>query len=164
MGEPKKLDWRTCKTQNEWKVYLKHLVRTNDRALVRAILLVYANQTWAEQEAGESMEHNGVGFTQYDATSMSRIAEKLKAQQPLTDSELEHARWTMPKYWKQLMVVSKQTVAKKAEEEYNRLKAEREAQFREANEQMCKCMESGQPCEYGICDECIVGRGVQMHL
>ena len=62
------------------------------------------------------------------------------------------------------MVVSKQTVAKKDEEEYNRLKAEREAQFREANEQMCKCMESGQPCEYGICDECIVGRGVQMHL
>lgn len=114
MGELKKLDWRTCKTQNEWKVYLKHLVRTNDKALVRAILLVYANQTWAEQEAGESMEHNGVGFTQYDATSMSRIAEKLKAQQPLTDRELEHARWTMPKYWKQLMVVSKQTVAKKA--------------------------------------------------
>ena len=92
MGEPKKLDWRTCKTQKEWEVYLKHLVRTNDKALARAVLLVYANQTWAEQEAGESIEHNGVGFTQYDATPMSRIAGKLKAQQPLTDSELNQAR------------------------------------------------------------------------
>ena len=37
--------WENFKTQLEWKQYLQDLVRTNDKALLRAIWVIYQRQT-----------------------------------------------------------------------------------------------------------------------
>lgn len=156
--------YMSCKTQEEWKAYLQNLVKTNDKALLRSILVIYNNQTDEEQVTGESTEENDVGFTKWDAKEMTAIAKKIQRHEALTKGELAKSRNKMCKYWKQLMVVSQKTVARKQEEEYNRLRSEREEQFRTINDAMCRCMEEGTACEYGICDECIVHRGIQIRL
>lgn len=156
--------YMSLKTQDEWKKYLQHLVRTNDKALLRSVLVIYERQTLEERVSKSSLENNGVGFSKWDAEEMSDIAKKLKRGERLQHNEMVHARIVMPKYWRQLMVVSKQTVAKRLESEYNEVVLEERKRFEEANETMIACMDRGVTCSYGICDECIVNRGVQMHI
>ena len=57
--------WEYFTSQKQWESYLKDLVRTNDQALLRAIVLIYDNQTDEEkleavddyqQEAGRGQE------------------------------------------------------------------------------------------------------------
>lgn len=152
------------RTQDEWKEYLQKLVRTNDKALVRSVLVIYDRQTPSERISGQSTEDNGIGFSKWDAEEMSKIAIKIKNGLRLSSNELLRARIIMPKYWRQLMEISKVTVARRMEEEYNILRSREAEKFRDANNAMVKCMEEGVQCEYGICDECIVNRGVQMHI
>lgn len=156
--------YMNLRTQREWKAYLQKLVRTNDKALLRSVLVIYNRQTPSERISGRSIEGNGVGFTRWDAEEMSEIAIKIKNGLQLSPNEMVHARITMPKYWRQLMDISKITVAKRIEEEYNTLRSKEVERFADANDTMTMCMEEGIACEYGICDECIVSRGVQMHM
>lgn len=98
--------YMSCKTQEEWKAYLQNLVKTNDKALLRSILVIYNSQTDEEQVTGESTEENDVGFTKWDAKEMTAIAKKIQRHEALTKGELAKSRNKMCKYWKQLMVVS----------------------------------------------------------
>lgn len=161
MAAPAYMNLRTI---GEWKAYLQKLVRTNDKALFRSVLAIYDRQTPSERTSGQSTEDNGVGFTKWDAEEMSEIAIKIKNGLRLSSNEIVRARITMPKYWRQLMDISKATVAKRIEEEYNILRSKEVEKFTDVNNAMVKCMEDGIACEYGICDECIVNRGVQIHV
>ena len=90
------------------------MVRTNDQALLRAIVLIYDNQTDEEKLKGESIEDNCIGFSKIDAAEMGAIARKIKAKKQLSKGELAKSRNKMQKYWKQLMIISKkQAEAKK---------------------------------------------------
>ena len=100
--------WEYFTNQKQWKLYLKNLVKTNDKALLRAIVLVYENQTAEEKSKDKSIEDNCAGFDKIDAAEMSAIARKVKAGKALTESELAKSRNKMPKYWKQLMIISKE--------------------------------------------------------
>lgn len=164
--------------QKQWESYLKDLVKSNDKALLRAIVLVYDNQTTEEKNKGESIEDNCVGFSKVDAYEMGKIAQKIKRGEELTKGELAKSRNKMQKYWKQLMIISKRNAeAKKlqeqqefenkmAEEEYaEKIESAAEAElFKEHNEILRRCAEEGQQCSYGICDECILTTGFQMKL
>lgn len=50
--------WEYFTSQKQWEAYLKDLLKTNDKALLRAIVLVYDNQTPEEKDKGESIEDN----------------------------------------------------------------------------------------------------------
>ena len=169
--------WEYFTSQKQWEAYLKDLLKTNDKALLRAIVLIYNNQTDEEKNKGESIENNRVGFSKIDAKEMGDIAKKIKAGKALTKGELAKSRNKMQKYWRQLMIISKeQAEAKKlqkqkeledmlAEElaaiEEDKLKLE---QFREHNEILRRCSEEGIACSYGICDECPITTGFQMRM
>lgn len=157
--------WKFFTTQKQWRLYLQDLVKTNDTALLRAIVLIYNNQTYEEKQSHEAKE-------------MSEIAEKIIKGEQLTAGELAKSRNKMAKYWHQLMDISlrqqkeqesasKQPEPKKAEEpeqvapEPDRDKVE---QFKSFTEAMRKCSEDGIACEYGICDECPVVTGLQMRI
>lgn len=94
-------------TQNEWKEYLQRLIRTNDRALYRAIVVIGDGQTPEELALAETVDHNERGFGSVDAEFMTSVYFRIKAGQPLTPKQLAVARNKMPKYWKQLMRVAK---------------------------------------------------------
>ena len=169
--------WEYFTSQKQWEAYLKDLLKTNDKALLRAIVLIYDNQTDEEKNKGESIENNHIGFSKIDAKEMGDIARKIKAGKALTKGELAKSRNKMQKYWRQLMIISKERAeAKKlqkqkeledklAEElaaiEEDKLKLE---QFKEHNEILRRCSEEGIACNYGICDECLITTGFQLRL
>lgn len=164
--------WESFTNQKQWEGYLKNLVRTDEKALFKAIILIYANQTNEEQYSGESVEDNGIGFTKHDAKEMTPIAKKLKRGEVLNQSEIAKSKNKMPKYWKQLMTISKRQMKEREEQMLNALNAmpelelppEAVAQFAYHNEVLRKCSEEGVSCDYGICDECILTTGHQMKM
>ena len=170
--------WEYFTSQKQWEAYLKDLLKTNDKALFRAIILIYDNQTPEEKDKGESIENNCVGFNKVDAKEMGDIARKIKAGKALTKGELAKSRNKMQKYWKQLMIISKKQAeakklqkqreleAKMAEEELAAQKenAEKLERFKQDIETLRKCSEEGISCEYGICDECPITTGFQMRM
>lgn len=170
--------WQYFTTQKQWEAYLKDLVRTNDKALLRAIVLIDNRQTEEERAKGESTEDNFVGWTKWDAKEMGDIAHKIKRGEPLTIGELAKSRNKMQKYWKQLMYISKQQQEEKAKaealeqekklaEEARVVEAQNEEskeRFKQHNETLRRCAEAGVACGYGICDECPVTQGFQMRM
>lgn len=156
--------WQSFTTNKQWEQYLKQLVKTNDVALLKAIVLIYDNQTDEEKYKGKNVEDNNVGFTKYDAREMSEIALKIKAKIPLSEAEMAKSRNKMQKYWKQLMVISKRRMAEKKSKEDVEQQATAKRRFQDSTEALIKCSEEGIACGYGICDECPVTRGSQMRF
>ena len=156
--------WEAFKTDKEWKMYLQSLVKTNEKALLKAIVLIYDNQTPEEQQNGESIEDNDIGFTKYDAKELGDIAKKIKNGKLLTAGELAKSKNKMTKYWKQLMVISKRQIAERAEQKRIKRAQYEKQYFEHSIEVMRKCSEEGIACEYGICDECPVTQGLQMRF
>ena len=99
--------WETFTNQKQWKEYLQNLVRTNKKALYRAIVVIADYQTPEEKAWGMTMDHNGVGFGAVDAEMMTALALRLKNGGELTEKELAICRNKMPKYWRQLYRISK---------------------------------------------------------
>ena len=161
--------WEYFTSQKQWEAYLKDLLKTNDKALLRAIVLVYDNQTPEEKDKGESIEDNCIGFSKIDAKEMGDIARKIKANKALTKGELAKSRNKMQKYWKQLMIISEKRAETKKLQEQKELEEQKEViekferlkRFRQDIETLRKCSEKGISCEYGICDECPIITGFQ---
>lgn len=99
--------WESFTNQRQWRDYLTNLLKTNDRALLKAITIIYDFQTDEEKLKGAAIDENDRGFGKVDARDLGRMAEKIRANIPLTEGELARARNKMPKYWQQLMMVSK---------------------------------------------------------
>lgn len=155
------LPWEAFKTNKQWEQYLKHLVRTNDTALLRAVVVVYDNQTDEEKREGICIGDNNVGFSKYDVKQLSEIAEKIKHKIPLSKPEVVLARSKMPKYWKQLMVASKRRMEEKAklvEEIQMELNMDQPTASSPYQCALAKCSEESVACDYGICDECPNGK------
>lgn len=102
------MNYSLLKTHKDWEEYLKNLLRTNDYALKKSIVKIYNRQTEEEKLYGRSNEDNKIGFNRYDSEDMSKFARILLDKRDLTDEQLQLARHTMPKYWKQLMQLSKE--------------------------------------------------------
>lgn len=167
--------WQYFTTQKQWEAYLKDLVKTNDQALYKAIVLIHDRQTVEEKAQKESTEHNQIGWTKWDAKEMGDIAIKIKREEPLTIGELAKARNKMQKYWKQLMHISKQQQQVKAEAEKAEVEMLQEKlavgvkvleieHFKQHNETLRRCAEEGIACDYGICDECPITQGFQIRM
>lgn len=99
--------WEEFTSKRQWREYLTNLLKTNDRALLKAITVIYDFQTEEEKLKGAAIDENDRGFGKVDARDLGHIAEKIRANIPLTEGELARARNKMPKYWQQLMAVSK---------------------------------------------------------
>ena len=170
--------WEYFTNEKQWKAYLKDLLQTNDGALLKSIVLIYNNQTTEEKEKCESIDDNYVGFTKIDAFDLGNIAKKIQDGQQLTKAEFARCRNKMPKYWKQLMMISKKrSLEKRAElsavKEAVRIRDDdvlasdastRQLLFKEHNDTLRRCSEEGVSCEYGICNECPITTGFQLRL
>lgn len=80
------------------------LLETNAAALARAVLAIYARQTAAEKAVGETVEHNGRGFSGHDAEFLSDIAVKLpRYDNRMTPAQRAKVLPKMKRYWRQLL-------------------------------------------------------------
>lgn len=94
-------------TVSKWKEYLQELVQTNNKALLRAIVVIGELQTPEELDLAETIDHNNWGWGAVDAEFFTTCYFKLLRGESLTPKELTVARNKMPKYWRQLMLISK---------------------------------------------------------
>jgi hypothetical protein len=86
------------------KESIQHLLDSNDEAVSKALMTIYARQTAAEKASQATVEHNGRGFTGTDAEFLSSIASRLPGYgYRLTARQLPHVRRKMRKYWRQLL-------------------------------------------------------------
>ena len=88
------------------KEEIKEMLQTNDNAVLRGIVVIYSLQTEDEKKAGETIEHNGVGFSGFDAEFMSSLAKFILSRGYLTDKQLEYGRRKIMKYAGQLAKVA----------------------------------------------------------
>lgn len=87
------------------KTEVQTLLKTNDKAAVKALLVIYSFQTQSEQASDATKEHNGVGFTGLDAELLSSFAKFYQRAGFLSDKQMEILRNKITKYWRQLLGV-----------------------------------------------------------
>lgn len=78
----------------------------NDKAVVRAIVVLYTYQTTSEQKRGETIEHNNVGFNSPDGVILSKFARYINKGYKLSDKQIALARAKILKYAGQLARIS----------------------------------------------------------
>lgn len=94
-------------TQAQWKEQLHDLLKRSDKAVERAIVVIYNGQSDDEKRKGRSLVYNNIGFNRVDTEPLSIMAEQLLSGRHLSSKQLSEARRKVPKYWRQLMNVSK---------------------------------------------------------
>lgn len=100
--------WETFTNQKQWEIYLKDLLQRNNKALIKALLLIYDRQTEEEKHISESIQDNSIGFNKYDTYILTYYAKSILEGGLLSPEDVYVIRAKMPKYWKQLMNISKQ--------------------------------------------------------
>lgn len=84
---------------------LQDLLRTNDKAICRALLQIYKRQTTFEQANRCASKSNGVGFSAADAPLLSILARRVHNRVPLSPGEIQEARRRLMKYTRQLLEI-----------------------------------------------------------
>ena len=85
------------------KESLKDLLDRNDKAVYRAILLIYSFQTDEEKYMGTTKTVNGKGFSKFDVEVLSSFAMQLRRGQELTLKQMYVARPKIKKYAGQIL-------------------------------------------------------------
>ena len=88
---------------------IANLLATNNKAVERALVVVFNNQELDEQALDSTHKANGIGFTAFDADIFSSFAKHILNGRSLSPKQLEVARkkdkfgnMKIAKYWKQL--------------------------------------------------------------
>ena len=82
-----------------------------DKAVTRAIIAIYNNQTLEEKSCGGTIAGNGIGFSASDAhigTYMAKYA--IKTNKPISGEFLVKAQKIAVKYRKQLLTIANSKV------------------------------------------------------
>ena len=88
----------------EWdKESIKKLIQTNDKAVYRALVLLYSFQTDEEKNTDNVKTVNGKGFNKLDAEILSSMARQVKSGRHLTDKQMYVARPKLMKYAGQIL-------------------------------------------------------------
>jgi hypothetical protein len=102
----------TFPTQAARLAWFREQLATQAKWAIRAMELVYANQTKAEQTAEQTTEDNGVGFTGLDGKILASFAKQVlrwrdekehKYPCPLSPKQMALVYKKMPKYAKQVL-------------------------------------------------------------
>lgn len=72
-----KVKYTDLKTKKARIELIREKIETNDRWLIKGVLAIFDNQTLEEKNAKAVRQHNGVGFTGFDAEIMTSIAQQM---------------------------------------------------------------------------------------
>lgn len=104
------------------KKRIQDLIATNDKAVERAVIRIWENQTADEQSQMTTNRDNGIGFTGADAEFLTKMAQWLfRSARPegkrFTYGQMKVVRPLMSKYWRQLrdVIITKETEQKEEE-------------------------------------------------
>ncbi len=105
------LEFADAPPSKVWKKEeIKEMLLTNDKAILRAIRVLYLLQTEDERSADSTKYHNLVGYNAIDAGFMSSLARQLDRKGTLTDKQITAARKILVKYSGQLTKVANKKI------------------------------------------------------
>ena len=81
---------------------IKSLLSRNDKAVKKALFIIYNYQTDSEKSTEETLEHNGVGFNGADALILTSFVNQLKYRE-LSEKQMIILRKKMIKYSGQIL-------------------------------------------------------------
>lgn len=90
------------------KTDIQLLLNRNDKAVLRALVVLYGRQTSSEQATLTTKENNGRGFNGVDAPFLSSLAQQHLRGRQLTSKQLFAARKCLKKYSGQLLIVAEE--------------------------------------------------------
>lgn len=93
-------------SQRVAKDTIQQAIDSNDRAVLKALVMIFDQQTAAEQSTEQTHELNGVGFSAFDAEILTSFAKQYKRKGFLSPKQMEIARKKIRGYWKQLAKLS----------------------------------------------------------
>lgn len=96
------------------KATIINILDTNDRAVSRALVVIYERQTADEQASAQTSHRNGMGFNGTDAAFGTSLAQKVLRGWTLSEKQLAAGRRMVKKYWKQLAEAAEQKAAQNA--------------------------------------------------
>ena len=117
MEKSKRDRWLNLPNQRAWKEELQKLLCRSDLAVESALVRIYDLQTPLEKATDMAVHANGFGFNRVDSQYLSKYATMVKMGHHLTKTEVCTVRSRILKYWKQLMVLSKQKLQAEEKEE-----------------------------------------------
>lgn len=85
------------------KSRVQALLASNEKAAIRGLLVVYANQTQSEQSGQLAIEHNGVGFSSMDAEILTSFAQFYQRAGFLSAKQMTILQKKIVRYWKQVL-------------------------------------------------------------
>jgi len=93
-------DLKTKKARIE---YVREALAKDVRWAQRGLIRIFENQTEDEQQHGDVVEDNGLGFTGTDADFLTSLAKQLIERGTLSPKQMVHVHKKMPKYGAQLV-------------------------------------------------------------
>lgn len=94
-------------TKKEVVSFVKSKLVSDDKWALRALTIVFDNQTLAEQDSGVTIERNGRGFTGPDAEFLTSLAGQAKRIGQLSAKQMGFLHRLIPKYHAQVIEASK---------------------------------------------------------
>lgn len=88
------------------KEKLLDMLDRSDKAVGKALVVLYGFQTAEEQAVGVTREDNGAGFNGSDAEFLSKIAQWVIENDKITPGQAAIVRPKIRKYWRQLVNVA----------------------------------------------------------
>jgi len=99
-------------TKKDLKAVIVNAILSNDKAAVRALMLVFEQQTLMEKNAESTYMLNGVGFSSADAEILTSFAKQVQRwnsagagrhDSPLSPKQMAIVKRRMVHYWRQLI-------------------------------------------------------------
>lgn len=91
-----------CKDEMLTKEEVRDLIATNNRAVMKAVLLLYHQQTEEEKYKGCSIEYNNKGFSRYDSAELSAFAVSIEKHNGASIKDINKYRYRLLKYSQQI--------------------------------------------------------------
>ena len=91
-----------------YRDFLKRKLATDYRWALRALEVVYNNQTSSEKDTSTTHVENGIGFTGHDAPILTSFYLFQKKWKFLSKKQTSLLHKKIPKYWEQVLKVSDQ--------------------------------------------------------
>jgi hypothetical protein len=142
------------------KESIQELLRTNDRAVYRALLALHARQT-DDEVAGATTRHtNGIGFNKFDAAWMTDMVGKFRRYGSLLPKPLAITRNKLMRYHRQLIEIanlrtSAQTEAVATTPIMPTVTPDGVNDYRPLRPRMCGCEDNDGEVLFQDCDRCM---------
>jgi len=93
-------------TKKRLQEYVKARLGSDKRWALRALEIVYSNQTNDEKIIGVTKYNNGIGFTGNDAEMLTTFAQQYLCKNYLTSLQMQLLFKMISKYWRQVLLVA----------------------------------------------------------